>query len=335
MTNTSERRRVFRQAAKDDRLSYYDVLPSKIPTSMKRILLLVAVVAVLGGMAAWFHTEIRLARLALTGNSKGCPLGRAVGAVGEQKRQAAANDRIARSMRLLQRDAEGFQRWQTSEGTYWMARGSQYALSWDLAEQTRDLYGQGGRPVHTGDVVLDCGANVGVFTRKALNAGAKTVVAVELAPENLECLRRNFPDEIRTGRVIVYPKGVWDKDDWLTLNVDASNSAGDSVVMRQPNATAGPKVPLTTIDKVAEELKLERVDFIKMDIEGAERNALLGARKTLERWHPRLALSAYHLADDPSVIPREVRRAWPGYQMECGPCADAKTFVRPDVLYFF
>ena len=82
------------------------------------------------------------------------------------------------------------------------------------------------------------------------------------------------------------------------------------------------------------ELKLERVDFIKMDIEGAERNALAGARQTLARWHPRLALSAYHRPDDPEKIPAAVFAAWPGYRMECGPCADAKTFVRPDVLYF-
>ena len=61
--------------------------------------------------------------------------------------------------------------------------------------------------VRPGDVVLDCGANIGVFVRESLDAGAKTVVAIEPAPENIECLRRNFKDEIAAGRVIVYPEG--------------------------------------------------------------------------------------------------------------------------------
>ena len=69
--------------------------------------------------------------------------------------------------------------------------------------------------VRPGDVVLDCGANVGVYTRHALEAGARLVVAIDPAPENIECLRRNFSEEIKAGRVVVYPKGVWDKDEVL------------------------------------------------------------------------------------------------------------------------
>jgi hypothetical protein len=83
------------------------------------------------------------------------------------------------------------------------------------------------------------------------------------------------------------------------------------------------------------ELKLGRVDFIKMDIEGAETNALSGARETLAKDHPRLSISAYHLPTDPERIPQVIRGAWPGYRMECGPCAETEDgHVRPDVLYF-
>jgi FkbM family methyltransferase len=302
---------------------------------MKRLLLALGALVVLVGAGYVYRHELRLATLVLRGHTKVCSVSDAVRAVGQQKMQAANNDRIARTMRLVQKEANGFQQWDTPAGRFWMPQGSQYALSWDLAEQERDIYGQGGRPVRSGDVVLDCGANVGVFTRKALRAGARTVIAIELAPENIDCLRRNFPEEIRAGQVIVYPKGVWDKEDWLTLKVDPENSAADSVVMHPKNAIDGPRVPLTTIDRMVEELKLERVDFIKMDIEGAERRALRGAQKTIAQWHPRMALSAYHIADDPFVIPKQVHEVWSGYQMECGPCVDATTFIRPDVLYFF
>jgi FkbM family methyltransferase len=167
-----------------------------------------------------------------------------------------------------------------------------------------------------------------------LRAGAKLVVAIEPAPENIECLRRNFKDEIAGGRVIVYPKGVWDKDDMLTLHVDPHNSAADSFLIQREGGVDGARVPLVPIDKLVTELNLPRVDYIKMDIEGAEQRALMGAQGTIARHHPRMALSAYHDPTDPEKIPQLVRQAWAGYRMECGPCAEANGRVRPDILYF-
>ncbi|MEJ7604703.1 MAG: FkbM family methyltransferase [Bryobacteraceae bacterium] len=199
----------------------------------------------------------------------------------------------------------------------------------------RRIYGSGSHFVQPGDVVLDCGANVGTFTRQALNAGASKVVAIEPAPENIECLRRGFAAEITSGRVILYPKGVWDKDELLELNVDHDNSAADSFVMHpegsHPNSE---KLPVTTIDKLVAELKLDRVNFIKMDIEGAEPKALAGGRETLAKYHPHLSVSVYHVPDHPVIVPQVIRAAWSGYQMECGPCAIANARIRPDILYF-
>jgi len=94
------------------------------------------------------------------------------------------------------------------------------------------------------------------------------------------------------------------------------------------------RVPLTTIDKMVAELNLDRVDYIKMDIEGAEVKALLGGRATIARFKPRMSLSVYHQADHPVEVPRAVRAAWPDVKVDCGPCAEADGRVRPDVLYF-
>jgi len=285
-------------------------------------------------VAACFYPPFRLAALVLIGRGSLCPLAQAVKSADNLQRQTEIKDRILAASRLLEKDPAGFHLWDTPKGRFWMPKGSDYSLPWDLAEQERHIYGTGEQAVRAGDLVLDCGANVGVYVREALAAGARLVIAIEPAPENLLCLRRNFTPEIQAGRVIVYPKGVWDKDDFLTLNVDPENSAADSVVIRPERSREGPKVPLTTIDKLVAELKLERVDYIKMDIEGAEQQALLGGRQTIARFHPRLALSSYHRPDDPDRIPAIVRGIWPGYRMECGPCADVTTYVRPDVLYF-
>ncbi len=287
------------------------------------------------GPLVYFVRPLRLAALYMVGRAGPCPWRETLRSADNLRRQIEIKDRILAASKLVRRDPEGYNLWQTPKGLFWVPNGSDYSLPFNLAEQERKIYGDHRLGVRPGDVVLDCGAAMGVFTREALAAGARLVVAIELAPENLECLRRNFSEDVRSGRVVIYPKGVWDKDDVMTLYVDPGNSPADSVVMRPERARPGPRVELTTIDKLVRELALDRVDFIKMDIEGAEQRALAGARETLARFRPRLAISAYHMEDDPKRIPELVRAAWPGYRMECGPCADAKSAVRPDVLFFY
>jgi len=301
---------------------------------MSRALKLAAMAAVLV-MAASFYPPFRLGLLALSGRASWCPWREATRSAWNLRHQTELKDRILAASRLAEKDPAGFHLWETPKGRYWIPKGSDWSLPWDLAEQERKIYGRGMLGVAAGDAVLDCGANVGVFVREALAAGARLVVAIEPAPENLECLRRNLAAEAQAGRVIIYPKGVWDKEDLLPLNVDPENAAADSFVIRTKKSYQGPTLPVTSIDLLVAELKLERVDFIKFDIEGAEQQALIGARQTLARHRPRLAISSYHRPDDPEKIPALVRAAWPGYRIECGPCADVTTYIRADVLYFY
>ena len=88
------------------------------------------------------------------------------------------------------------------------------------------------------------------------------------------------------------------------------------------------------MDHIVEDLHLTRVDYIKMDIEGAERRALDGARSTITRDRPKLSLATEHRLDDASNLIGAVNRIAPGYKMECGPCAEDHGHIRPDVLYF-
>ena len=185
--------------------------------------------------------------------------------------------------------------------------------------------------VRKGDVVLDCGAHVGVFTHKALRLGARKVVAIEPDPVHIECLRRNFADEIAAGRVIVVPKGVWSSESTMKLFLGTANSGMNSLVFRHRGGTV--EVPVTMIDTLVRDLQLARVDYIKMDIEGAEREALKGALETLRRFRPRLMLDSYHLPDDMAVLPAVVRRAHPDYLLTCGPCEEQSARVVPHVIF--
>ena len=285
-------------------------------------------------LASVFHRRVVPSALALAGRAEGCSFAQAARSAEEDDRQTAIKDELVRTSRIVEKDPAGYHLWETDKGRFWIPAESDFTLHFDLAEQERKIYGTGEQGVHRGDVVLDCGANIGVFTREALAAGAKLVVAIEPAPDNLECLRRNMEHDIKAGRVIVYPKGVWDKDEMLTLRVDPKNSAADTFVIQREGLQDSVKLPLTTIDKMVDELKLERADFIKMDIEGAEPRALMGAKVTLARFRPRLAISVYHSPDDKKAVPQIISSVWAGYRRACGPCALREYRIFPTVYYF-
>ncbi|MGD0199856.1 MAG: FkbM family methyltransferase [Bryobacteraceae bacterium] len=240
-------------------------------------------------------------------------------------------------IRLVERDASGYYLWETPRGRFWMPKSDDFLLPDLLAEQQRGIYRYEAARVLAGDVVLDCGAHVGLFTREALSQGAGLVIAIEPAPDNIECLRRNFAAEIAAGKVIVYPKGVWDRDATLVLHEVDGNSARDTFVMDRGISTRPVPVPLVPIDELVSELGLQRVSFIKMDIEGAERKAVLGARDTLRRYKPRLALCAYHVRGDPEAISAEVLSIVPSYRRTCGSCFKSPSRLRmvPEVLFFY
>ena len=274
----------------------------------------------------------RLLALSAIGHS-GCSLDSTLHSFDNAKKQFNLRQHFQQNIHVVTRDPAGFELWDTPRGRIWTSQGDSI-LPFLLAEQETRIYGTGDRGVHAGDVVLDCGANIGMFTKTALASGASLVVAVEPAPATLECLRRNLAQEIAQGRVIIYPKGVWDHDDFMNLAVDDHNAGANSVVLDldRPKSV---RVPLTTIDELVAELKLERVDFIKMDIEGAEKQALKGARGTLNRFRPRMSISAEHLADDAQAIPAVVKSLQPGYKLEYADCQDQGSRVQPLVLQFF
>jgi FkbM family methyltransferase len=301
---------------------------------LSRVVWLTLLTLIIAGIVYKYYAPFRFLTWLAVGRSPVCPLNEAVKASDNLAMQVAFKDQILNASKLVDQDPKGFEQWQTPNRKYWVPAGSRYVLPFNLAEQQRKIYGAGEYGPHAGDVVLDCGANIGVTIYEELAAGAKTVVAIEPAPENLECLRRNYPREIASGQVIVVPKGVWDKEDILTLRVDPTNSAADTFVLHPHGTVDLEKIPLTTIDKLVSDLKLERVDYIKLDIEGAEPKALAGAKETLAKYRPRISISSYHEPDHPKIIPEIIRAARPDYQMQCGPCAETDHSLRPDVLYF-
>jgi FkbM family methyltransferase len=227
------------------------------------------------------------------------------------------NPEIPRSVQLIEQKPVGgynLQRYSTPLGEFWIAPPGKRLLEWIVWEiEKEQVYESRNVRIEPGDTVVDCGAHVGVFTRHALRRGAARVIAVEPDSANIAALEATFPREITEGRVVLVKGGVWDQVSLLTLTDSHDNSAGHSFVIERQNSEQVSGIPVWPLDDIVARLQLDRVDFIKMDIEGAERRALAGARLTLGRFRPRLAICTYHLPDDTVAVPAVVRKANPSY----------------------
>ncbi len=311
-------------------------LKSKHPRVIDLAIPLALTVVILGPLttaAYWRWAQFRAAAFFWMRNAGLCSLSEAIKSPSITAAQFAEEQRILGKIVVASHDAAGYALVATPRGSFWIPQGSERSMAYDLAEQVREIYRSGAVGVQRGDVVLDCGANIGVYTREALARGAALVIAIEPAPENLECLRRNLETEVNERRVVIVPKGVWDKDATLPMFIDRGNPAADTF-LRSGDRGSMTTLPLTTIDQITTDLKLHRVDFIKMDIEGAERQAIAGGGATLRRFRPRLAIAAYHLPDDQTVLPRLIKGFVADYRLRCN-CRFYGDYVAPEVMFFY
>ncbi|WP_372790851.1 FkbM family methyltransferase [Paraconexibacter sp.] len=143
-----------------------------------------------------------------------------------------------------------------------------------------------------GDVVLDGGAGWGdtaLYFADAVGATGR-VISLEISPVNAEVIAANtaanpdLPDVIE-----VVPFALWDRSG-ETLHF---SEAGQASVLGSGDAS-GTAVETRTVDALVADLGIERLGFVKLDIEGAEPQALRGMEQTLRRDRPKLAIALYH-----------------------------------------
>ena len=99
--------------------------------------------------------------------------------------------------------------------------------------------------------------------------------------------------------------------------VDNHRSIGGSSVIEKNSQNDGSSditVDVITIDQYVLNNKLDKVDFIKADIEGSEKRMLLGAVKTLKRDKPKLAICTYHNPSDRDDLTSIIRSANSNYK---------------------
>jgi FkbM family methyltransferase len=155
-----------------------------------------------------------------------------------------------------------------------------------------------------GGVVLDGGANIGLFTVLAatLVGRAGLVVACEPAPATMALLRENVARNALE-HVTLREAALADAPGLLTLRVFDPGSGYSSFAPADAAGAHEVEVAVTTLDELAGDL-LDRVTLVKLDVEGAELRALRGASALLSRARPDfiVELEDAHLARQGSAI---------------------------------
>lgn len=133
----------------------------------------------------------------------------------------------------------------------------------------RDYYLRRERKIFDGDIVVDVGANMGVFTRWAYTQGAKKVISFEPDRRYYQLLKLNAnPQSILFNAAISNEMGE--------IMLRESSHFGGSNIFWTPENTEGYKVRTYTLDYLFEVGLIDKIDFLKIDIEGAEILAFQG-----------------------------------------------------------
>ncbi|MDI6802133.1 MAG: FkbM family methyltransferase [Thermodesulfovibrionales bacterium] len=176
--------------------------------------------------------------------------------------------------------------------------------------------------LESGDIVFDCGANIGMFSAYASSIGCK-VYAFEPFPKALEYLNITAN---KNPNITVCELALMDKEADFKIMFTPNNIDMGSIVINRDKEEEI-LVKGTTIDDFVKKNNINKINFIKADIEGAERNMLLGAKTVLKEFAPKLSICKYHLPDDPIVIKEIILDANPRYIIkEC----NKKIFARCD-----
>jgi FkbM family methyltransferase len=190
-------------------------------------------------------------------------------------------------------------------GLYWMLDSDQYYL------QRNDTF----VAPRSGDVVLDCGSHVGdISLRFAIDVGPNgQVFGFDPDPKHVAISRDNALRNRLSSRMHFVACGVSDHVVEKSESIEEAPASSVNAGRR-----LGPSDALTSIDFFCRSQQLDVVNYIKMDIEGSEMEALRGARYTIQRCRPKLAICLYHKPKDLWEITNYIAEQYPFYCLFLG-----------------
>lgn len=159
--------------------------------------------------------------------------------------------------------------------------------------------------VKKGDSVIDGGANVGVlsllFSKKVSQNGH--VYCFEPDVHNIKMLQANFELNTVLDNYSIHDELLWSSN--TMIDFQESGTVASSALWFS-DETAIVKKKAVTLDTWCQLNGINRLDFIKMDIEGAELEAIEGCRDSIKKFQPNFAIASYHMVNgEPTYIKLE------------------------------
>jgi FkbM family methyltransferase len=157
-------------------------------------------------------------------------------------------------------------------------------------------------------ILIDGGAFDGdTIEQFVTELGDKTlhIVCYELEHKNCQKLMA-MKDKYMNHNIEIHESALWSSDG-VEMNFEGNGLSG-TVIKSGTNMVKSGTIDMT--------IRGRDVGFIKLDIEGAEREALKGAVKTIKRCRPLLAVCAYHLQDDLLVLSDFIKSLDCGYEIK-------------------
>lgn len=154
------------------------------------------------------------------------------------------------------------------------------------------------------EVFVDLGASVGDSAMHFLNSNRgnyKHIYCYEISPSTLEILKSTLK---KYKNITIHQKGAWSSPGKLYLKECAAGVSANQV-------SESGEIVVETV-RIDDDIP-EPVTFVKMDIEGAEREALRGCARQIRENRPKLAICTYHGYEDIYAVPRLIDEIAPGY----------------------
>jgi FkbM family methyltransferase len=161
------------------------------------------------------------------------------------------------------------------------------------------------------EVFLDIGACDGDSLKdivKRTNGKFKAIYCFEPDKQCLIELNKT-KEKIKLPNINIIDKGAWDRIEIFNFSSDSEHGA--SKIVEDENNLTNNTIETVQIDDIVK----EKVTFIKMDIEGAELNALKGAKNIISKYKPTLAICVYHKNEDFIEISKYIRSLVPNYKL--------------------
>lgn len=159
-----------------------------------------------------------------------------------------------------------------------------------------------------GDILVDVGAFDGDSIEnyvKTYGRNYRKIYAYEISPDSYNALCENVA-QWKLHDVELRCKGAGAVHGEMFLDTNADDASANRL---RREGSSQERVEVVPLDEDIEELT-----FLKMDIEGAEQEALLGSERLIRSQHPKLAISVYHGYDDIWKIPLMIDGMYPDYQ---------------------